>query len=392
MRPVHFWNGDWFWSAALLLTVSLHFWFPELGTGTVHDTYSTTMQGKKAFYLLVGQRNLSARRNVQPLARYLTRLDPHTTLCLLGPARYPTADEWDALANWVSSGGSVLITARRDEAKLSIDPLDVEVRPSGPAAGTSKNGPPGKQPQTIQTSLTGRRELSWKSTGAIQAANAAAETLVEHQGTVQAVRQRLGQGRVVVVASDFIFSNEALLQGDNSVLAYRLLESAGTAGPVVFDESLNTSGTPKVVSLLLHPPLRPLCVQLLIGLIVFGWWDSRRFGPVLPHAATARHNIVDHTDAVGRLRYRLGDGSGAVRSYLKQLFGELHLKSFKGREEQVLNPIALRMGRKPDAVRGLLRQASRAARSGPLDRRTAAAFIRQLVEIRRAAFRARDEG
>jgi len=46
----------WVRPAALVLLVSLHFWFPDVGPKLRDDTFSTTATGKKAFYLLLQER------------------------------------------------------------------------------------------------------------------------------------------------------------------------------------------------------------------------------------------------------------------------------------------------------------------------------------------------
>jgi len=199
------------------------------------------------------------------------------------------------------------------------------------------------------------------------------------------VRQRHGNGQVVVVAGDFIFSNQAMTYADqsNAVLALGILDAA-QAGEYVFDESLNISGTPKVVGLLFNPLFKPMALQMLIGLVLFAWWRSRRFGPLLPEAAVARRNIVDHTDSVGVLLYRTGDGAAALRAYLRQLFGELKLKSYRGREDRVIEPLAHRLGKSPEAVKRVLQRAVKASKAPQVDRREAAYMLRQLAVIRRA--------
>lgn len=140
------------------------------------------------------------------------------------------------------------------------------------------------------------------------------------------------------------------------------------------------------MGILLDPLLRPITVQLTLVLLIFGWWQSRPFGPILPRLYRSRHNIVDHTDTVGTLYWKTGDGRGALRLYLKQLVTELKLRSFRGQEERILEPIARRL-RKDDAssVQKLLRKAHQAARSPQVDRQTAAELIRRLSRIRQAA-------
>lgn len=41
------WIVDLLWLAVVLLLVSLHFWFPDVGSGQASDTFSTTAEGKK---------------------------------------------------------------------------------------------------------------------------------------------------------------------------------------------------------------------------------------------------------------------------------------------------------------------------------------------------------
>lgn len=384
------WIVDLLWLAVVLLLVSLHFWFPDVGSGQASDTFSTTAEGKKAFYRLVRRRAIFAKRILDPLSVLLSRLGEGETVCLLGLARYPTADEWDRLLGWVASGGQLVVAARLDEPELAIDRLGIEVQPYAGASGSAPAG----SARDLRTELLQVDALTWESNGRIVASDALSgegpyEPLVEHRNSIQAVVCEHGAGRVVIVASDFIFSNRALAAGENSVLSFRLLEAVGRPDFVHFDESLNVSGTPKVVGLLFDPFLRPLTVQLLIGLAIFGWWHSRRFGPLLPASTRPRHNIVDHTDAVGLLYYRSREGGAALRPYLQHTWSELRLDTFKGQEQRVVEPIAAALGKSPRSVMRALRRARQSALARRLERGQAAKMIRNLAIIRCSARRTR---
>lgn len=385
----------WPWLAGLVLLVSLHFWFPGVGAGRRNDTYSTAAEGKKAFFLLVNAdpagRFIEARRNLVPVGQLVYeprgRLGGYgeaPVICLLGPARYPHAAEWKQLLEWVAAGGRLLIAARADDPELEIKPLSIRVRDAGRAIDA--------RGKSVVTSLVAGGDLAWRSRGEI-VASPSARRLVQADGSTQAVGQSHGVGAVVVVASDAVFSNESLAYGEQegAVLAYRLLAATGGTGVVYFDESLNVLGTAKVVGILFDPPLRSLTVQLLIVVLLFAWWGSRRFGPPARETVGARQNIVEHTDAVGLLHYKSREGGAALRSYLRQLIAELKLKTHRGREERVLEPIARRLGRPTGDVRRLLAASTRAARSTNLERRTAARLIRNLSVIRRAARRLRSQ-
>ena len=371
------------WLAGLLLLVSLHFWFPRVNRGPKHDTYSTSAEGKKAFYLLARRSGYETHRNRKPIPALVESLYGTETLCLLGPARYPTVAEWEAILTWVADGGSLLVAARSDDENnaLEIPRLDLKTEPN--------TGP--FQTEKVETSLATSGPFVWQSRGQIDISDGSqSSVLVESGGTTQAISRPYGSGIVVVVAADFVFSNQSLAWSDhsNAELAMRLLEEAeanSNSYEIYFDESLNSSGTPKVVGLMLDPFMRPVTVQLLIGLLLFSWWQSRPFGPLLPRSVSARHNIVDHTDMLGMLYFKAGSGAVPVKSYLSQLEGELRLGSTSSQEDRVLSPIAARMGNSTESVKQVFHRARQAAKTQSLERKDAAKVIRRLALVRRAA-------
>jgi hypothetical protein len=92
---------EWIWLAALLLLVSLHFWFPRLESGFEADSYGIGGEGRKAFFQLLQTRYGTVARSSTPLATLLPRLNSRGVLCVLGPARNPTEQEWNALLDCV---------------------------------------------------------------------------------------------------------------------------------------------------------------------------------------------------------------------------------------------------------------------------------------------------
>ncbi|MGH9175531.1 MAG: DUF4350 domain-containing protein, partial [Vicinamibacterales bacterium] len=231
--------------------IGLGIWDPKIGPGAPHSSYSTAAAGKKAFYLLTAERLFDPRRSNRPLRLLTERLRSEyrrTAILILGPVRYPSEAQWKDLLDYVSAGGVLVFAVRDDEfdsddAPLKIPGLDAEVTPIWddvpyPEAdlGDTRGG-------YVATSLLRDPNLYWQSRGQLVAPKA--ETLVAFDGTVQAARMEYGSGQVVLLASDFVFSNQSIDYGDNSVLAVRLLESAGPLDEIYFDESLNT--TPMVI-------------------------------------------------------------------------------------------------------------------------------------------------
>lgn len=390
--------SPWVWLAALAALVALHFAFPDMEPPGFTDSFSATGEGKKAFFRLVDAQTGRGVRTFTPLPQHVSSLGwwgAEDTICLIGPARRPSSREIESLLDWVSQGGTLLWAVPEyvfsegiwRDASLAGDAAaadEIELLPGVRLVPLpdSTTGPP-------ETRFDTEGRFLWRTEAKLEADDG--DTLVVQDGTEQAVRVEHGAGTILVLASDFVFSNQSLAWGDNSVLAYRLLDELDYGGEIHFDESLNATGAPKVVGLLLDVPLRGVTLQLLVLLVVFGWLGSRRFGPLLPESATARQNIVDHTDAVGALRFRSGDGSGALQSYLRQLAGALGLRLDAPRAknggdpyDRRLEPIARKMQVETETLRRLIRNAEQAAEQPRTDRRTAAALIRRLAAVRSA--------
>ncbi|MCA9004530.1 MAG: DUF4350 domain-containing protein [Planctomycetaceae bacterium] len=411
-------NAGWIWLLFLCLLIPLHLWFPELGTGALDDSYSASASGKKAFFLLLELESYNTERNRVPISVFLQSLDYDETLCLLGPARYPSPQEWSAILAWVEEGGHLVITANQAHPEFEIEALNLSTRyldeterENLPVVKSEKKGKKESKDKKDEldssdllalledehslldgqatTKFPDAPSIIWQTNARV--ISESGEELIAVGETQQAVRQKFGQGEIVVAASSKIFSNQSMIDG-GSVPAFRLIESAGAPDFFVVDESLNASGTSKVVALLIDPTFRPLTIQLLITLLIFGWWRSMRFGPILSSHILPRHNIVSHTDNVGNLHYKHGNGRALLYSYLKQLFTELHLRRFRGKEHRVIDPIARRMKSNPEEITAFLKQASELAKSKKIKRHQMGDLIRRLAEIRQAARHGKQQG
>jgi hypothetical protein len=405
-------GGEWLWLAALVLVVSMHFWFPHLRPGVPGDSYSTTEEGKKALYMLLRDEGEKRGWRVQRTFSQLDRrvagiatddLDGYRglggVLALLGPKRYPSTAEWDSLLKWVAEGGTLVVAARDADPELTIEPLDIRVKSLDDASEADWSADAADAVRTDLVHEDVQADVYWQSGGFIDAPEA--EPLIEYGGFVQGVVQEHGAGQVIVLATDFLFWNQSLAwepdpelptYKPNAELAFFTLTASPSdavqshpVGAVYLDESLNASAVPKVVGLLLQPPLRSITIQALALVVLFAWWRNRRFGPIAPPPTAPRRDIVNHTDAVGVHCWKAKGGARMVGAYLNQLQQELKLGRLKGHEQQVLEPVARRLGRPVESVQKLLEQTERAAEVRKLDRRTAAEMIRRLALIRQAA-------
>ncbi|MCY2967486.1 MAG: DUF4350 domain-containing protein [Planctomycetota bacterium] len=284
------------WLAVLAGIMLLQIWFPRVDAPQLNDTYNVDVGGRNAFFQFTERRAGNVSRSLRSLSRLATDLPSDATICILGPARAPTDLEWNILLSWVNRGGRLLYASRWEEPAITIPFLNVKVvatadsipgnfhqfqkanaknpSPTGgdnppgvtpPGAGSPKNqvapiappvvpvGPEIVQPAPVVADLGNPKfpllGVDWQSIGKIEASRG--ELLLGTEFSKQVVRLPYGNGSIIVAASDHLFSNKSLYDKShrNGVLAAQLLEAAGVRreSTVVFDESLNMTGTPRRV-------------------------------------------------------------------------------------------------------------------------------------------------
>ena len=238
---------------------------------------------------------------------------------------------------------------------------------------------------TFHNTLHPDGKLDWNSAAEISAPGG--EVLARVDDQPQIVQMQHGEGTILFVASDYIFSNDALFAPgkDNAFLAYRILETVSANREVlIFDEFLNTTGTPKVVGLLLNNALRPLTLQLLALLVLLALTGTRRFGGLLPRSAPARHDITEHVNALGLLYYRVNNSRALLGALLDQVRHELRLRGDKFPDPQTWAALAQRLRQDPAVMKQLLTDVGAAVQDPKLTRRRGSALLRELSELRHA--------
>ena len=201
------------WLVALIGLLIVQVWSPFVGPTQVNDSYSVENSGRRAVYDLASEHYLYVERNHRPFAKFVTEHEgyagdvPDTALCLLGPARYPSASEWKVLLEWIRGGGRLLIAADMTGKNTGFEIPELKVEVELPERKTITKPPPAS---TVTTRLlAGPVNLHWRSVAKLTAPRDAV-VLVQADGQPQAVRVTHGRGWIVVLASDYVFSNESL--------------------------------------------------------------------------------------------------------------------------------------------------------------------------------------
>jgi len=370
-------RGEWLFPALFLGLLFVGYGLvplPESREKT--DSFGSDRSGKKVFFDLASRLLSDVKRS----SGSLVPEDPDAdVLVLLGPARYPDRAQWQTLHDWVSGGRALVFAAKWQDPAVELEPFGIEVVPALEDGGEDAGEPSEEAaaPPGIETDLV-EGAVDWRSSGQIRYTDPKGTIVVSSGGYPQVIWQPVGDGIIIVAASDFIFSNLSVIEPANAVLAFRILEQGTPAGPVYFDEGLNQAGAPKVVGVLLEGPLRLPTLQLLIVTLLFGWMVSRRFGPLVRKGRSERRSLVEHAEALGSLHYKVQTGASLLGSYLEYFGRELGLAVRTGPKGRVLEDVR---ARGKDAKETISR-AIRAAKSRSLDRARVASVIRSLAALR----------
>ena len=407
---------------AIAVSLGLQIWFPRLDSSEINDSWNVDFGGRNAIYQFAERRWSQVSRNLIPLTRSAKSLSPDGTLCILGPARTPSDAEWSELLDWVGRGGRLLFAPPWKNPDVEIPALGVHIAafekpassggtPLGQSQPQPNAGPPpnpipelrpdkvlappparaappeASEPAPVKADdgvfpLTG---IVWQTQAEITGSKRGDVLLRTDQG-VQGVELLHGRGRIIVLASDHLFSNRALNDDQSrraGVLAVRLLQRlASSDSSLIFDESLNASGQPQVVGLLLNHWLRPVTLQVVTLLLLFGWAGSQRFGSPLPPRQPPRHSLVEHTDALGNLYWRSRNGLVPLQAYLERLLTELRLGRDAERLPRRIDHLAATTGLQPAEIETRIRLAREAVSRRAVRHTDAARLIRLLSELR----------
>jgi hypothetical protein len=222
-------------------------------------------------------------------------------LFVFTPTVPPSAQDVGRLDRFVRSGGILVYAAERGDPAFDRA-LSVARRD---AATTS-------QGVAVEPLLRGVRSTSSEQGGvALDPGPGQVVLIRDSLGHVTAVQERLGAGRVVVLADPLPLCNGYLDLADNGRLASDLVSLAPVGSAIGFDESHHQSADQAAQSPLTAPLSTPWGVALALAVLVgfFGLLlRGRRFGPRLALPGTGGRSTVEHVTAVGRLLRRARAG------------------------------------------------------------------------------------
>ncbi len=268
-------------------------------------------------------------------------------------------DSWSHVYEWVDSGGTLVLAGTMPQ-----DPRLGIRHAVDSSTGTRLSGA-----WRFRTRLEGL-DIQVPPSGALQVDPGGLEALpmLVRQGdteSVYALQGTVGQGEIIALADDHLFTNIALAVGDNGEAILRILKDRGTV-------ELATSWTGAAASspfeAVHRARLTPLIAQLLVFLTLLFLWKGIAFGKLRDPRDTTRRRFADHVRAVGLQYTRARASAHALSAYARWALERLRERVPRGRQsdlDELAEKLAVRTGWAVEEILDLLRYAQAASDTGP---------------------------
>jgi hypothetical protein len=291
---------------------------PEQDT---YSSYDALPGGYRAWHALLGREGVDAARFEERPAFLDGSID---TLILAEPpanavAEYTRGDD-DALADWVRSGGRLVLLGRdrsfeRDkEARARKEQAGKPPKQAAPARAKPAPEPsqaPVERPVTAiapEWRAAGVDRLFSADDARYRARPEELELAGDERGAL-AVRYAYGKGEVVAIADRTLFTNRRIATGDHARLAFLLGTPRVAGARVAFDEAIHGYVTPEHWWAIVPRPLL-VAVLLVLGALALALFGAAiRLGPPIAAEPPREPTSAEFIESLAALAAR-GNASG----------------------------------------------------------------------------------
>lgn len=233
--------------------------------------------------------------------RLADRLPAEVGTLVIWDANVPDEDAWEEAIQWVSRGHRLIVAGRH-----VTDPGAIDTGSSGPV-----------HPAAAHPLTAGLGQLSL-GPGAFTDVNRPAMVhLARPDGAPVLVSWQHGEGRIYWSAGTQWLTNARIGEGDNLVLALRLLGPEGEM--VAFDEYSHGFRAMDRWYQILRGSLQAFFLQLTAALALFFWAAGARFGSPRPAPAAPPRAAVEYVYSISQLYRQARARTVVVRGLYRNL-------------------------------------------------------------------------
>jgi hypothetical protein len=313
--------GRGWWIALVLLVAAIVFGSlqaaPEEGRSPQNTTGDQTTFGFSAWATLLDRSGLSVEEITT--APSDGRVDPNTTLIAMDIGS-PTAEDVEALREFVDSGG-YLVTGGNTDAAAIEEITGLEPGEADASGGIVIPILPVAQTEGIASVDTDGGEPYGDPGGGLPVLGSDAGSLVilgEGRGEPVGEDPATGTGQVALVSSSNPMQNGQLTFADNAQFAIDVARAGGGNRPVLFAENLAVDVTPGEGASALPRGWDAAFIGLVLAALTFVVSRVRRLGPPDGDPTPPARRRSDYIDAMARILARRGSDLPAATEPVRQ--------------------------------------------------------------------------
>jgi hypothetical protein len=259
------------------------------------SSYRSTLFGTLAFYTLLQESGYKVTRFERPF----TKLNEHPELSALvvisiPDSRPPSQEEFNSLAEWIESGGLLVVIDRVVE--LSFEGIDIKTSGDAPLDNI----------RPLQPTYVTRGVESVALSEFASHVDVTSTSVTYHIGNGRAAivaDSMVGDGRVVLVSDPFLVANNGISQADNAVLAVNLFANL-PSGTIAFDEFHHGFGSTQNSGVLAYfrgTPVPWMLAQASLIAVLMVYSFGRRFGRPLPLRKERRTSNLEFVSSMANI-------------------------------------------------------------------------------------------
>lgn len=300
---------------ALVTCVAGCSWMPSRG-------FSARLDGTNAFRELLE----AHADDVEVRRRDVEDIDSSVGTVVVLPGYFPEESERDALIEWTRRGG-LLVLASTDG--FLVEELEVEAgghpAPFAPATGC--------RPHVRAAIEDSVGDLDLAGLPASLSLGPSWLTLLTCADESYAGLRYLGDGAILVLASEDFISNGALAVSDNGHFLMHYLGDPGSV-ELLDRSSSSTAGSPYLM--LENTSLANAIWHVLALVLVFYLWRGIAFGKLRDPVVRGRRSFSEHVEALGLLYRKRGASRMVLAQYGGWLVERMRASVVPGREARLL--------------------------------------------------------
>lgn len=272
------------------------------------SSYKGSRYGTLAYYRLLGESGHQVVRFEQPFTKLAESSTGTLVVVMPNEEHQPTQEEMDALTEWVTGGGRLVVIDRFVKVKVGEMAVETGEALSGDVLPVTAS-PLTSGASTLHVSQYANTISDTTGGSVVQFASKDGALVIDRP---------VGDGHVTFVSDTYPIQNNGIVEADNVALALNLIDAVQPPGVVAFDEYHHGYGGPRSAvgeglrGYIAGTPVPWIIGQLGLLTVVIAMTIGRRLGRPVPLATERRTGSLVFVSSMANIQRLAGASDLAI--------------------------------------------------------------------------------